>query len=71
VFLVLSPWQALAFVAIQQCLFGLYMGASFAPNHKAMPILCADDKIEQPPPRNEKRPINFYYYPNALAAMEG
>jgi fatty acid desaturase len=46
VFLVLSPWQALAFVAIQQGLFGLYMGASFAPNHKGMPILCANDKID-------------------------
>ncbi len=46
VVLVLSPWQALAFVAIQQGLFGLYMGASFAPNHKGMPILRADDKID-------------------------
>ena len=43
-FLVLSPGQALAFLAIQQGLFGVYMGASFAPNHKGMPILSADDK---------------------------
>lgn len=43
VFLVLSPWQALAFLAIQQGLFGVYMGVSFAPNHKGMPILTADD----------------------------
>ncbi|MFN2497096.1 MAG: fatty acid desaturase, partial [Pseudonocardiaceae bacterium] len=32
-------WQALAFVAVQQGLFGLYMGLSFAPNHKGMPLI--------------------------------
>ncbi|HEY3716812.1 MAG TPA: acyl-CoA desaturase [Jatrophihabitantaceae bacterium] len=45
-FLVLSPWQALAFLAVQQGLFGLYMGASFAPNHKGMPTFSASDKID-------------------------
>ena len=45
-FLVLSPWQALAFLAVQQGLFGVYMGASFAPNHKGMPILPEDDKTD-------------------------
>ncbi|MGH3262761.1 MAG: fatty acid desaturase family protein, partial [Trebonia sp.] len=44
VFVVLSPWQAVAFLAIHQGLFGLYMGASFAPNHKGMPILPAADQ---------------------------
>jgi fatty acid desaturase len=39
VFLVLSPVKAIVFVLIQQGLFGLYLGASFAPNHKGMPIL--------------------------------
>jgi fatty acid desaturase len=39
VFLVLPPVKAIVFVAIQQGLFGLYLGASFAPNHKGMPIL--------------------------------
>ena len=39
VLVVLSPLQALAFVAVQQGVFGLYMGCSFAPNHKGMPIL--------------------------------
>jgi fatty acid desaturase len=46
VFLVLSPLQAVAFLAIQQGLFGLYMGASFAPNHKGMPVFAASDKID-------------------------
>jgi fatty acid desaturase len=37
VFLVLSPGKALVFVAVHQGLWGLYMGCSFAPNHKGMP----------------------------------
>jgi fatty acid desaturase len=43
VFLVLSPVKAVAFIVIQQGLLGLYLGASFAPNHKGMPILDATD----------------------------
>jgi fatty acid desaturase len=39
VFLAMSPLQALAFIAVQQGLFGLYMGCSFAPNHKGMAVL--------------------------------
>lgn len=38
-FLVLTPWQALAFLAVHQAVFGFYMGCSFAPNHKGMPAL--------------------------------
>ncbi|HEY3629362.1 MAG TPA: acyl-CoA desaturase [Jatrophihabitantaceae bacterium] len=45
-FLVLSPGQALAFLAIQQGLFGLYMGISFAPNHKGMPVITAGTKTD-------------------------
>ncbi len=36
---VLSPLRALAFVAVQQAVFSLYLGISFAPNHKGMPII--------------------------------
>jgi fatty acid desaturase len=43
VLLVLSPVKALLFVVVQQGLFGLYLGCSFAPNHKGMPILSKDD----------------------------
>jgi fatty acid desaturase len=46
VFLVLSPVKAVAFIAVQQCLFGLYLGCSFAPNHKGMPILAAADRTD-------------------------
>ncbi len=42
VFLVLSPGIAFAFLAVQLGLFGLYMGISFAPNHKGMPIVPRD-----------------------------
>ena len=46
VFLVLSPVKAVAFMIVQQGLFGLYLGSSFAPNHKGMPILDADDRSD-------------------------
>src|ERR1700728_1113570 len=46
VFLVLSPVKAVVFIAVQQGLFGLYMGSSFAPNHKGMPILDAGDQSD-------------------------
>lgn len=36
--LVMSPLHALTFVALQQGLLGLYLGMSFAPNHKGMPL---------------------------------
>jgi fatty acid desaturase len=44
VFLVLSWGKAVLFILVQQGLFGLYLGASFAPNHKGMPILRREDK---------------------------
>jgi fatty acid desaturase len=43
---VLSPLQAVAFVIVQQGLFGLYLGCSFAPNHKGMPTLTRDDELD-------------------------
>jgi fatty acid desaturase len=39
VFWVLSPLRALAFIAIHQAVFSLYLGCSFAPNHKGMPLI--------------------------------
>ena len=38
-FTVLSPGRALAFIAVQQSMFGLYLGSTFAPNHKGMQII--------------------------------
>jgi fatty acid desaturase len=46
VFWVLSPVKAMSFVLVQQGLLGLYLGASFAPNHKGMPVLDATDKTD-------------------------
>ena len=36
---VLSPLRALAFIVVQQGVFSVYLGISFAPNHKGMPII--------------------------------
>jgi fatty acid desaturase len=46
VFLVLSPVKAVVFIVLQQALFGLYLGCSFAPNHKGMAMLEADDQSD-------------------------
>jgi fatty acid desaturase len=43
-FLVLTPGQAVAFLAVHQAVFGFYMGCSFAPNHKGMPALSEEDE---------------------------
>lgn len=45
-FLVLSPGIAGAFLGVQLAAFGVYMGCSFAPNHKGMPIVPRDAKLD-------------------------
>jgi fatty acid desaturase len=42
--LVLSPGKALAFLLVHQCLFGVYLGCTFAPNHKGMPTFTGADR---------------------------
>ena len=44
VFWVLSPTKAVAFIAIHQAAFSLYLGCSFAPNHKGMPLVDGEDE---------------------------
>jgi fatty acid desaturase len=39
VFLVLSPGIAIVFLVVELGVFGFYMGVSFAPNHKGMPLV--------------------------------
>jgi fatty acid desaturase len=46
VFVILSPGKAVLFVVVHQALFGLYLGCSFAPNHKGMPPLSAADDAD-------------------------
>jgi fatty acid desaturase len=46
VFLVLSPGIAFAFLGVQLGLFGVYMGASFAPNHKGMPVVPPTARVD-------------------------
>ncbi|MBT2548675.1 acyl-CoA desaturase [Arthrobacter sp. ISL-65] len=38
--------MAAAFIGVQLAVFGFYMGASFAPNHKGMPVLPADSRVD-------------------------
>ncbi len=45
-FLLLPPAKAVVFLAVQQGLFGLLLGASFAPNHKGMPLVPHTTKID-------------------------
>lgn len=46
VFLVLPPGKAVAFLAVQLAVFGLYMGGAFAPNHVGMPLVSARLKLD-------------------------
>jgi fatty acid desaturase len=41
--IVLSPLQALVFFVVHQALFGVYLGLTFAPNHKGMPHPTGDE----------------------------
>jgi fatty acid desaturase len=41
--IVLSPLQAIAFLLLHQGLFGVYLGMTFAPNHKGMPHPTGDE----------------------------
>lgn len=45
-FLLLNPLVAGAFIVIQMMVFGLFMGGAFAPNHKGMPIIPKDLKVD-------------------------
>jgi fatty acid desaturase len=45
-FSVLEPLQALLFIAVHRGLFGTYLVSIFAPNHKAMPLLDRDTKVD-------------------------
>jgi len=46
IFLVLSPGKAVVFILVHQGVWGLYMGLSFAPNHKGMPMVKDEDELD-------------------------
>ncbi len=46
VFVFLPLGMAFAFLGVQLAVFGVYMGASFAPNHKGMPVIAPDAKLD-------------------------
>lgn len=45
-FLFLPPGLAFGFLAVQLSVFGVYLGCSFAPNHKGMPLVPKDMSID-------------------------
>ncbi len=46
VFWFLPFGMACAFLGVQLAVFGVMMGASFAPNHKGMPTIAHDAKVD-------------------------
>jgi fatty acid desaturase len=46
VFWFLPVGMAFAFLGVQLAVFGVYMGASFAPNHKGMPMIAKDARVD-------------------------
>ncbi|MET0673694.1 MAG: acyl-CoA desaturase, partial [Microbacterium pygmaeum] len=46
IFVFLPLGMAFAFLGVQMAVFGIYMGAAFAPNHKGMPIIDPDAKLD-------------------------
>lgn len=46
IFSVLPIGLGFAFLGVQLAVFGVYMGASFAPNHKGMPVIAKGAKID-------------------------
>jgi fatty acid desaturase len=46
IFSTMPMGKAFAFVAVHQALFGVYLGCSFAPNHKGMPMLTAEESLD-------------------------
>jgi fatty acid desaturase len=44
--LVMSPEKALAFAAVHQAVWGIYMGCTFAPNHKGMPTIAPGEELD-------------------------
>ena len=46
VFLSLPVWQGLLFITVHQLLIGLYIGSTFAPNHKGMLMLDGKTQLD-------------------------
>lgn len=46
VFLVLPPLKAVLFIVVHKAVWGVYMGCSFAPNHKGMDTISAGQELD-------------------------
>ncbi|MEO5951359.1 MAG: acyl-CoA desaturase, partial [Chloroflexia bacterium] len=42
--ILLGPWQALVFILLHRGMLGVMLGAAFAPNHKGMLVISADNE---------------------------
>lgn len=42
----MNAWQVVLFVIVHNAIFGLYLGSIVAPNHKGMPILEKDSRMD-------------------------
>lgn len=45
-FSVLPVGKAVVFALVHQAVFGVYLGCTFAPNHKGMPMITAEDELD-------------------------
>ncbi|MEO7236303.1 MAG: acyl-CoA desaturase [Lapillicoccus sp.] len=43
---VMAPVKVAAFMLVQTAVFGFFLGAAFAPNHKGMPVLARDATVD-------------------------
>jgi fatty acid desaturase len=46
IFSQMAFWQGIVFICVNQALFGLYIGSTFAPNHKGMPLLEKNSNLD-------------------------
>ncbi len=46
IFSQLTIWQGIVFILVHQTLLGFYLGSTFAPNHKGMPLLEKNSKLD-------------------------
>ncbi len=44
--MVMAPAKVVIFLVVQTAVFGFFLGAAFAPNHKGMPVLARDATVD-------------------------
>ena len=67
--LVLNPLQALAFLVVHQALFGVYLGCTFAPNHKGMPTPDGTEDFLRKQVLTSRNVTGGHFVDNALGGL--